>query len=100
MDAITAFSIKPLKIASLMGIGFGVLGLLGIVYALLSWLFYSTITGWKSVIIAVFLLSSVQLITLGILGEYIGRLYMESKQRPLFIIAEAINFNEPYDSSA
>ena len=70
------------------------LGLAGVIYALISWLFFTTISGWTSVIIAVFVLGGVQLISLGIFGEYIGRLYLESKHRPLFIVDEVVNGSE------
>ncbi len=90
VDAITSFSVRPLRIASALGFVFGILGLLGLFYALGSWLTGNAIQGWASVIVAVLILSSAQLIVLGIFGEYLGRLYIESKHRPNFVIREIV----------
>ncbi|MFU2207803.1 glycosyltransferase family 2 protein [Solidesulfovibrio sp. C21] len=87
-DAITSFSIVPLRLASLLGFAVGCVSLVGIGYSLLGWLCGEALQGWTSTILAVLLLGSVQLITLGIFGEYLGRLYMESKRRPLFLISK------------
>ncbi len=88
LDAITGFSIRPLILASLAGVFFALLSLVVVVYALVSWLFFSTVTGWTSLIAVVAALGSVQLFVLGIFGEYLGRLAMQSQGRPLFIIEE------------
>ena len=89
LDGITAFSDKPLKIASGLGIVAAIVSLLALVYALVAhFCFNSTITGWTSLILSVLFIGGVQLITIGIIGEYIGKIYMETKQRPLYIISE------------
>jgi polyisoprenyl-phosphate glycosyltransferase len=90
IDAITGFSVTPLRIASGFGILFGLAGMAGLVYALGSWLAGVTVAGWTSVVIIMLILGSTQLLVLGIMGEYLGRLYMESKHRPLFIIDQVI----------
>lgn len=90
VDAVTSFSIRPLKFASVMGLLFGALGLLGIVYALASWMLGAPAPGWASVIITLLILGSTQLIVFGIFGEYLGRLYMESKRRPTFVIDQIV----------
>lgn len=90
LDAITGFSIHPLRAATALGIGFGVIGLLTIVYALNSWIMGTVVPGWTSVMIAVLVLGSTQLLLLGVIGEYLGRLYLEEKKRPLFIIEKVI----------
>lgn len=100
LDAITSFSVRPLRIASALGIVFGVLGLLGLVYALGSWFAGNAIQGWASVIVAVLILSSAQLFVLGIFGEYLGRLYIESKRRPTFVISEIVRQPSPMSPSA
>jgi dolichol-phosphate mannosyltransferase len=86
VDAITAFSIRPLRLALLLGAAFGGCGLLLLAYTLYSWVFGSTVTGWTSLMAVLLILGSVQLTVLGIVGEYVGRLVVESKGRPLFII--------------
>jgi dolichol-phosphate mannosyltransferase len=86
VDAITGFSVTPLRIASGLGILFAMIGLIGLLYAFGSWIMGVTVPGWTSVVFIVLILGSVQLMVLGIFGEYLGRLYMESKNRPLYVI--------------
>lgn len=86
LDAITGFSIKPLRLASWLGLGSGMVGLLLVIYAIGSWVSGRTVEGWTSVMVVVLVLGSSQLMVLGLIGEYLGRLYLEAKHRPLFII--------------
>jgi dolichol-phosphate mannosyltransferase len=86
IDAITGFSIVPLRIASIIGVVMGVTSVMMLSYTLGSWAFGRTVEGWTSLSTIVLTTSSVQLLVLGILGEYLGRLYIQSKGRPLFII--------------
>lgn len=86
IDAITGFSIIPLRIASILGIIMGVSSVMMLSYTLGSWAFGRTVEGWTSLSTIVLTISSVQLLVLGIIGEYLGRLYVESKGRPLFLI--------------
>ena len=88
LDGFTSFSIVPLRFASTLGITFGVLGLAGLAYALGSWWLGTVVSGWTSIILAILLLGGVQLLVVGILGEYIGRIYLESKRRPLYVIEQ------------
>jgi dolichol-phosphate mannosyltransferase len=90
VDAVTSFSIRPLRIASLIGLGFGTLGLIGVVYAIVGWAAGQTIPGWTSVMVVVLMLGGIQLFVVGILGEYLGRLYIEAKRRPLFIVEQVV----------
>ena len=88
VDGVTAFSTKPLKLATRLSfVSFGISGLM-MIYVFRSLLLYQTAPGWASVVLAIAAFSGVQLLTLGILGEYIGRLYVEAKNRPLYSIAE------------
>ncbi len=89
LDAITGFSIVPLRVASILGMVMGVTSVTMLSYTLGSWAFGRTVEGWTSLTTIVLTVSSVQLLVLGILGEYVGRLYMQSKGRPLFIIDTA-----------
>jgi glycosyltransferase involved in cell wall biosynthesis len=86
VDAITGFSVRPLRMASYIGGIAGVFGILLLLYVLGSWLSGATVAGWTSLMVIVLILGSVQLFVIGLLGEYLGRLYMESKRRPLFVI--------------
>jgi len=86
-DGVLSFSTKPLQIATLIGIIISALSFVGIIYALIARLFGSGwVPGWTLLFIAVSFLGGVQLIFLGLIGEYIGRIYGESKKRPLYFL--------------
>lgn len=87
-DAVTGFSIRPLRISILFAIASFGLALAIFVYAFISWYLGSTVRGWASLIIVVALFSGLQLLSLGIIGEYLGRMFVEAKRRPLFILRE------------
>jgi dolichol-phosphate mannosyltransferase len=86
LDAVTGFSTKPLRIASYLGFVFAVMSVIGIGYTLWSSIFLDTVSGWASVMTVVLILGAVQLLVLGVIGEYLGRMYIEVKRRPLFLI--------------
>jgi dolichol-phosphate mannosyltransferase len=87
-DAITGFSIAPLRLATLLAYASLGAALLVAVYVAVSLALGVTVPGWSSIVLVVAFFSGVQLLTLGILGEYIGRLYVEAKGRPLYLVAE------------
>jgi dolichol-phosphate mannosyltransferase len=87
-DGITGFSTVPLRLASLLGVAFGMTGMAMLGWVLLTYVHHGTVPGWASIIAVVLVLGSAQLMILGVIGEYLGRMYMESKRRPLFIIRE------------
>jgi polyisoprenyl-phosphate glycosyltransferase len=88
-DAVVSFSSFPLRVASILGVGVSVLGWLYLVFVLATKLFTDkAVPGWTSVTAAVLVLGGAQLVFLGILGQYIGRMYDDVKQRPLFLIAD------------
>ena len=90
IDAITSFSIVPLRlIVTLAGLTF-LASLLLLVYAAVSWAFFNAVQGWTSLISVVLFLGSVQLLALGIIGEYVGRTFIESKRRPAYLIREVL----------
>lgn len=92
-DGILSFSSKPLQISTNLGIAASFLSLVGIVYAVVMRLTTSNwVEGWTTLLIAVLFLGGVQLISLGIIGEYIGRIYEESKGRPLYVVRKRIGF--------
>jgi glycosyltransferase involved in cell wall biosynthesis len=88
VDAITGFSITPLRLSLYLALGFlGVAAALA-VYVVCSWLFFGAVRGWTSMFLGMLVFASVQLFSLAIIGEYLGRIYMQTKQRPLFVIRE------------
>lgn len=93
IDGITSFSFVPLQMATYFGFLISGASFLYIVYAVLQKLLTDRpVTGWTSLMVAMLFLGGVQLITLGIIGEYIGRIYEEVKQRPLYLVDETFGF--------
>ena len=90
IDGLSSFSIAPLRLATLLGFASAALSFLYILYAVAVHFLGHTVTGWTTVVIAVFFLGGIQLICLGILGEYIGMIHDESKKRPLYLVDEVI----------
>jgi polyisoprenyl-phosphate glycosyltransferase len=88
LQGITSFSVKPLHIATYLGFIFSLLSILYIPYALWSWYYGNAITGWVSVIVTIAFFGGLQLMILGIIGMYLGKLFVQSKQRPHYIIKE------------
>lgn len=87
-DGITSLSVKPLHMISAMGGFVAFLSFIGIIWAIVSALCGGTVTGWASTTCIICFVCGVQLICLGIMGEYIGKIYMEVKHRPRYIISE------------
>lgn len=90
IDAITGFSVRPLRLASYLGFCFGIATLLLLAYVLVHYFLGNTVEGWTSLAVIILALGSVQLFVAGVMGEYLGRLYIESKRRPLFVIQEVV----------
>lgn len=100
-DGITGFSNKPLKLASSLGYIVSGLGFIYLIAILIQKLFTdTTVQGWTSIIAILLILNGVTLIILGVLGEYIGRIYDELKARPVYIIREKIGFDTDTDHSS
>jgi polyisoprenyl-phosphate glycosyltransferase len=91
IDAITGFSIAPLRISFYVACFFLLFALVTIIYVLISWLYLGPVPGWTSIFLTVLILSSVQLFSLAVIGEYLGRVFMQTKQRPLFIVREIVS---------
>lgn len=93
LDAITSFSTKPLKIAGVLGFLLSAAGFIYLFVVLYQRLFTdSTSPGWTSLIVISLLFHGITLSLLGVLGEYIGRIYEETKGRPLYLVSEKVNF--------
>ena len=87
-DGITSLSIKPIRLITGFGIGVSMLSFIGIIWAVVSQFLGKTVAGWTSTVCIVCFMGGIQLICLGVLGEYIGKIYMEVKARPRYIISE------------
>ena len=88
IDGITSLSIKPIRMITGLGIGVSILSFIGVIWAIVSQMTGHAVTGWASTVGLVCFMGGVQLICLGVLGEYIGKIYMEVKARPRYIISK------------
>lgn len=87
-DGITSLSTKPLRLITMAGMLVSVVSFLAIIGAIITKLFGYTVTGWASMVCAIYFLGGVQLLGIGVIGEYVGKIYSETKRRPRFIISE------------
>ena len=94
IDGITSFSVKPLRIITFLGVFVALLSFIGIVYALISAATGNIVEGWTSMTCIICFVSGIQMISLGVIGEYVGKIYLETKRRPRYIIDESKNLKE------
>ena len=92
-DGITSFSVKPIRLVTALGFIIFVVSLIMLIYFFIIKLLGRTETGWTSLVGSIWLLSGIQLLSLGIIGEYIGKIYKEVKSRPRYIIEQIIDEN-------
>lgn len=88
IDGITSLSIKPLRMITVLGMLVAFISFLGVLWSVLQALCGETVAGWASMICIICFVSGVQLVGIGVLGEYIGKIYLEVKERPRYIISE------------
>ena len=89
-DGITSFSVKPLRISLLLGALSFFVSLIILVYCVVQFFLGNTVSGWASLSVSVWALGGIQLLMLGIVGEYIGKIYLETKHRPKFFIDDIL----------
>ncbi|MDG0791990.1 glycosyltransferase family 2 protein [Cohnella ginsengisoli] len=100
LDAITSFSTKPLKLAGILGFLLSAAGFIYLIVVICQRIFTDTTTaGWTSLIVISLFFHGITLSLLGVLGEYIGRIYEESKRRPLYLVADKLNFEGASEDS-
>lgn len=87
-DGITSLSIKPIRLITALGVIVALFSFVGVIWSIVTHFLGQTVSGWASMTCIICFVSGVQLISLGVIGEYIGRIYLETKQRPRFIISE------------
>ncbi|NLJ31023.1 MAG: glycosyltransferase family 2 protein [Clostridiales bacterium] len=88
IDGITSFSVKPLRLISSLGILVSFLSVIGLLYALIAHFSGNTVSGWTAIVCSIWLLGGIQLLCLGVVGGYIGKIYSEVKARPRYLIEE------------
>lgn len=88
LDGITSLSVKPIRLITVLGFIVAIVSLIGIVWSIVGVLTSSTVAGWASTVSIICFLGGIQLLSIGVIGEYVGKIYLETKQRPKFIIEE------------
>jgi len=88
VDGITSLSIKPIRLVTFFGLAASLVGLIGIIWALVTWAMGHTVSGWASMVMVICFFGGVQMLSLGVIGEYVGKTYLETKRRPRYIISE------------
>lgn len=86
LDGITSFSVKPIRLITSVGVIMFLISLAMLIYFLCSKLFGTTVSGWTSLACSVWMIGGIQLLSIGIIGEYVGKIYFETKKRPKYII--------------
>lgn len=93
-DGITSFSIKPIRLILFVGAAIFLLSIIMLLWALIARLSGHTVSGWTSLMASIWMIGGIQLLSLGVIGEYIGKVYNETKRRPRFIIESILNDTE------
>lgn len=94
LNGITSLSVKPIRLITAMGVVVSLVGFVGVVWALVTAIQGHAIAGWTSTVAIICFMGGVQLLSLGVIGEYVGKIYLESKHRPRYIVGERTP-NEP-----
>jgi dolichol-phosphate mannosyltransferase len=90
----TAFSFKPLRISLLIGIIVSLFSFIFFIITIISYFQGKTVPGWASLMTAITFMGGIQLLVIGLMGEYIASLFRESKRRPLYVVDETVNLHE------
>ena len=88
LDGITSLSVKPIRMIAVSGLLVALISLIGVIWAVAGALLGNTVPGWASIICVVCFIGGIQMLCLGVIGEYIGKIYLETKRRPRYIISE------------
>ena len=90
MEGITSLSVKPIRMITALGFVVFLISILMLIYSIVRWAMGETILGWASLICSVWAIGGLILLSLGVIGEYIGKIYLETKERPRFLIREVL----------
>lgn len=98
-DGITSLSDKPIRIITGLGVAIAMISFIGVIWSIVTFVMGKTVTGWSSMVCIMCLLGGIQLISLGVIGEYIGKIYLETKHRPRYIISERTEEDKDIEQS-
>ena len=89
-DGVTSLSMKPIRLITSMGAIVFCISILILIYSFVMWIIGNTVSGWTSTVVSIWAIGGLQLLAIGIVGEYIGKIYMETKERPRFIVEKEL----------
>lgn len=95
LNGITSLSVKPIHLITLLGVFVMALSFIGIIWSVISYFLASTVAGWASLVAIICFFGGAQILCIGVIGEYIGKIYMETKARPRYIVAERAESQGP-----
>ena len=98
VDGITSFSVKPIRMICTLGLVILLVSLLMLLYSFLSWVTGHSVAGWTSTVGSIWLIGGILLFSLGVIGEYVGKVYTETKARPRFLIEQILDDSDPDDT--
>lgn len=98
LDGITSFSIKPIRLVTTLGFLVSAVSIVALIYGLVSNFIGNTVSGWTSLITSIWFIGGVQLLAIGLIGEYVGKIYREVKHRPLYIIEQFLQPEEKQEA--
>lgn len=89
-EGITSFSVKPIRLVLAIGIMMFIASMFALIYLLVIWIMGRAVQGWTTIVVSIWMLGGIQLLCLGVIGEYVGKIYTETKERPKFTIDKVI----------
>ena len=95
MEGITSLSIKPIRMITALGVGIFTVSIIMLIYFLIRHFMGATVQGWTSIVVSVWAIGGLQLLSIGVIGEYIGKIYLETKRRPNFIAVSYTHLTLP-----
>ncbi|MGL4373283.1 MAG: glycosyltransferase family 2 protein [Turicibacter sp.] len=91
LEGITSLSVKPIRMVTVLGVVVSLCSIIPLMYSLIQWVNGNTVQGWTTIVVSIWAIGGIQILCIGIVGEYIGKIYLETKQRPKFIIDQFIH---------
>lgn len=94
VDGITSLSVKPIRFISVLGLVLFVVSMILLIYYIVGYFLGNTVQGWSTLVVSIWGIGGLELLAIGVIGEYIGKIYLETKQRPRYIVEEFLNDRE------
>ena len=93
LDGITSFTVKPIRMITAVGFIIAIISFIGIIWSVIARIAGDTVSGWASTVAIICFLGGIQILSIGVIGEYIGKIYLETKRRPRYVVEQEINMD-------